>query len=102
MRMILFFDLPVKTKKDRKVYTKFRKKLIEKGFFMIQFSVYSKIYANRDSSIKDKESIKKIAPEKGNIRIMIITEKQYANIDVIIGGKSNQEQVITEEAMIIL
>ena len=41
-------------------------------------------------------------PEKGNIRIMIVTEKQYANIEIIIGGKSNQEQVVTEEVLLIL
>lgn len=33
---------------------------------------------------------------------MIVTEKQYANIEIIIGGKSNQEQVVTEEVLLIL
>ena len=102
MRMLLFFDLPVKTKKERRIYGRFRKVLIEKGFFMIQFSVYAKIYANRDAAIKDKDSIRKKVPEKGNIRIMIVTEKQYSNMEIIIGGKSNQEDVINEEAMIVI
>lgn len=102
MRMLLFFDLPVKTKKDRRIYSKFRKGLITKGFFMIQYSIYAKIYANRDAAIKDKEIIKRIVPEKGNIRIMIVTEKQYTNIEIIVGGKNNQENTINEEAMIII
>lgn len=102
MRMIVFFDLPVKTKNDRKIYSKFRKELIKKGFFMIQFSVYSKILANIDSATHEKESIRKIAPEVGHIRIMIVTEKQYAKMDIIIGGKTRQEKEITEEAMIVL
>lgn len=96
------FDLPVKTKKEKQVYTNFRKMLIKRGFYSLQYSVYSKIYANRDAAQTEKEIIKKNVPEKGNIRIMIITEKQYANIDIIIGGKSNQEKVITKEVLLIL
>ena len=39
MRVMVFFDLPVKTKKDRKAYTDFRKFLIKDGFIMVQYSV---------------------------------------------------------------
>ena len=102
MRIILFFDLPLKTKKDRKCYSEFRKRLIKKGFFMIQYSVYTKILANRDSAMKEKEMIKKIVPEKGHVRIMLVTEKQYSKMEIIIGGKSNQELVINEEVLIII
>ncbi len=102
MRMILMFDLPVNTKKDRQIYTKFRKLLIKRGFFALQYSVYSKIFANRDAAQNERETIKKVAPEKGNIRIMIVTEKQYANMEIIVGGKSNQEKNITEEVLLIL
>ena len=102
MRIILFFDLPVKTKKERKIYSNFRKNLITKGFFMIQYSVYTKILANRDSAIKEKESLRKMVPEKGNIRIMIVTETQYSKMEIIVGGKSNQEIIINREAMIVI
>ena len=47
MRLMLFFDLPVKTKKERRVYANFRKYLISKGYMMIQYSVYVKIFANK-------------------------------------------------------
>lgn len=102
MRMLLFFDLPVKTKSQRRIYSKFRKALIEKGFFMLQYSVYVKIYANRDAADADKNIVRRIAPEKGNIRIMIVTEKQFAKMEIIIGGISNQEKILTEESFIIL
>lgn len=102
MRMILFFDLPVKTKVERRVYSKFRKSLIKKGFFMIQYSVYTKILANRDTAYKEKESVRKLIPEKGHIRIMIVTEKQYSKMEIIVGGKSNQELIINEEVLIVI
>ncbi len=102
MRMILMFDLPVKTKKDRYIYSKFRNYLIKRGFYSLQYSVYSKIFANREAAQAEKNSIRKVVPERGNIRIMIVTEKQYASIEIIVGGKSNQENLITEEVLLIL
>ena len=56
MRIIVFFDLPTDTAKDRKVYSKFRKMLINEGFIMMQESVYSKIALNNSivNSVKDR------------------------------------------------
>lgn len=102
MRILVLFDLPTKTKKDRHIYSLFRKALIKRGYFMIQFSIYAKILANRDASNLEKDYIRKIVPERGNIRIMIVTEKQYSKMEIIIGGKSNQEKIITKEVMIVL
>lgn len=102
MRMILMFDLPVKTKKDRHIYSQFRKFLIKRGFFIIQYSIYAKILANRETANNEKNILRKVVPEKGNVRIMIVTEKQYSKMEVIVGGKSNQELTITEEVMIII
>ncbi|MDK7119332.1 CRISPR-associated endonuclease Cas2, partial [Streptococcus oralis] len=46
MRMILMFDMPVDTVEERKAYRKFRKFLIDEGFIMHQFSIYSKLLLN--------------------------------------------------------
>ena len=42
MRLILFFDLPVVSKEDRRIYATFRKYLIKNGYIMMQYSVYYK------------------------------------------------------------
>lgn len=102
MRLIVFFDLPVKTIKDRKNYTAFRKFLIKKGFYMIQYSIYSKLLFNRDQAYHVKEAIKKSVPNNGHVRVMMITEKQYAKMEVLIGGVSNQEKVLTEDPFILI
>ena len=39
MRILVFFDLPTETAKDRKNYSQFRKFLIKEGFIMMQESV---------------------------------------------------------------
>ncbi len=40
MWVLVFFDLPTETKKDRKAAGNFRKKLLTDGFTMFQFSIY--------------------------------------------------------------
>ena len=37
MWILVFFDLPTETKKERKAYTRFRKELMNDGFSMFQF-----------------------------------------------------------------
>lgn len=102
MRVVLFFDLPTTSKKDVRIYNDFRKYLIKNGYMMMQYSVYSKILPNRDSATKHIQVLKKQVPQNGHIRLMMITEKQYSNIDIIIGGKSNQEKVLTIDPVVIL
>ena len=43
MRLIVMFDLPVVTESDKKIYSKFRKFLLDDGYFMIQYSVYARM-----------------------------------------------------------
>ena len=40
MWVLVFFDLPTDTKKERKAAADFRKQLIQDGFIMFQFSIY--------------------------------------------------------------
>ena len=50
MWMIVMFDLPVGTDKERKKATKFRNFLLDEGFSMSQFSVYLKFCVLLDLS----------------------------------------------------
>lgn len=102
MRILLFFDLPVITKKQRKIYSDFRKYLIQQGYLMIQYSVYVKIFNNRDAAMKHTNSLYKNVPQEGHLRILIVTEKQYSKMQIIIGGKTNQEKIITKHPIIFL
>lgn len=102
MRIILFFDLPVVSEKDKRAYTLFRTKLIKSGYLMLQYSVYSKICSNRDSAVKHIAKLKQNLPDKGSIRILMVTEKQYAKMEILIGGKSRQEDIITINPLIVL
>ena len=52
MRIIVFFDLPVVKKKDRKIYAQFRRFLLNDGYDMLQFSVYSRLCNGTDMTNK--------------------------------------------------
>ncbi|MCK9166892.1 MAG: CRISPR-associated endonuclease Cas2 [Acholeplasmatales bacterium] len=102
MRLIVLFDLPVQTKKQLRIYTRFRKFLISKGYLMLQYSVYAKILNNRDSAVKHMDIIKKNCPIEGHIRLLLLTEKQYARMEIVIGGKSRTENIITIDPFVYL
>lgn len=99
MRSIVVFDLPVKTKSERRQATQFRKALLDDGFEMLQYSVYTRICANRDSANMHLNRVKRFAPETGSIRMLTVTENQYADMAVIAGEKSVQETKVTTEQL---
>lgn len=86
MRIILMYDLPMVTAKERRIYRDFHKKLVREGFYMFQFSIYVKLALNRTVSQQIKDKIKKIKPPVGNVSILEITEKQFSDIEFICGS----------------
>lgn len=91
MRMMIFFDLPSITDKDKKNYQKFSKFLKNNGFIMMQYSIYTKVVLSTHNVNYYKKKIYKNAPPFGNIRLLVITEKQYNSMELIIGNRSFSE-----------
>ncbi len=101
MRILVMFDLPVKTTAERKEYTRFRKYLIKSGFLMMQESVYCKMSPNSTLADAVIENVRKNKPEKGLVQVLRVTEKQYAKMEFIVGeGKS--EVLSSDERLVIL
>lgn len=94
MRIVLFFDLPTTTAKQRRDYSRFRKFLLNEGFEMMQWSVYTRICNGHDSMEKRINLVKKNLPPRGSIRALPVTEKQYANMRILLGNKTPNEQLI--------
>jgi len=85
MRLIVFFDLPSSTNKDLVEYRRFRKFLLKNGFIMMQESVYSRLVLNNNSSKLLKVQLQKNLPPAGLVQVMQITEKQFNDIEYLIG-----------------
>ena len=80
MWMIVLFDLPVIEKHERKEATKFRNFLLDEGFAMLQYSIYTKLFSGKDSCEKYYKMIRQNLPSEGKVDIITITDKQYGNI----------------------
>ncbi len=102
MRLILLFDLPMLTKTDKRNYTRFRKALIKDGFSMIQFSAYMRFCKNAFDADKHITRVKGFAPNRGNIRILNVTEKQYEGMVLVIGSETPTEQYVNEQFTLVI
>lgn len=91
MRMIVFFDLPVKNKAAQKAATRFRNFLLKDGYYMVQYSIYARICMGHDGVITHKTRLYNNLPENGSIRLLVITEKQYEAIEILLGNYKTED-----------
>jgi CRISPR-associated protein Cas2 len=67
------FDLPTETRKERKIASSFRKKLLDDGFSMLQFSIYMRFCA-REKCRSTHQKNKKQLTRTRQIGMMQITD----------------------------
>ncbi len=87
MWVLVFFDLPTETKKERKAAGDFRKKIMADGFAMFQFSIYLRHCASAENAAAHVSRVQKILPESGHVGIMCITDKQFGMMKIFQGKK---------------
>ena len=85
MRLMVFFDLPMLTDKDRREYNRFHKYLLRNGFIMMQKSVYTKLVINNVTSEAVKQRIRNNLPNDGLVELLEITENQFSKIEYLVG-----------------
>jgi CRISPR-associated protein Cas2 len=88
MWLFCFFDLPVETKKQRKLATGFRKDLLKDGFGMMQFSVYVRHCASRENLDVHVKRVSGFTPDTGSVSLLAITDKQFGNMVNLLGTKA--------------
>lgn len=101
MRMLVFFDLPVVTKQERRVATQFRNFLLKDGYYMVQYSVYARVCNGSDAVDKHRQRLKQNLPENGSIRLLVITEKQYESVEILVGNLKEQDKPFICEQLTI-
>ena len=65
--ILLFFDLPMLSKNDRKEYSRFRKELKKNGYVSIQESVNIKLLHNSAQNKRELEKLKSFSPKTGSV-----------------------------------
>ncbi len=80
MWLFVFFDLPTTTKIEKRHAAQFRKNLEKDGFSMMQYSVYIRHCASRESVDVHIKRVRKVIPPYGYVSILCVTDKQYSDI----------------------
>ena len=101
MRLMVMFDLPTETSKQRKQYRQFRKKLINEGVIMIQYSVYVRVCTTKSAAEFLEKRIKDFLPDEGIIQSLVLTEKQYSDMHFL-RGKMIEEVRNSSKRTVIL
>jgi CRISPR-associated protein Cas2 len=90
MWILVLFDLPTETKKERKAASQFRKELLDDGFSMFQFSIYLRHCPSTENAQVHIKRVKNSLPELGHVGILCITDKQFGNIELFVGKKAEK------------
>ena len=99
--LMVFFDLPVKTKKQRRIATKFRKFLVDDGYIMLQYSVYTRICRGQEAVNKHMGRLTKSLPGEGSVRSLQVTDAQYARMKTLVGTRRSEEQLGTDQMVLL-
>ena len=97
MWVLVFFDLPTETRKERKAATQFRKNLLDDGFGMFQFSIYTRFCASRENAEVHIKRTRRSLPEKGKVGIMQITDNQFGMIELFHGRKEAETEAPSQQ-----
>jgi len=100
MWLIAMFDLPVETMENRRDYTRFRKALLKDGFMMLQFSVYARFIPSEEAAEVHRRTIKACIPSLGQVRLLAITDHQFAKMEVFYGKKPRSPEDIPEQILL--
>ncbi len=104
MWIFCMFDLPVRTKKEMRMATRFRNALLDRGFSMKQYSIYIKCCSSLQAAKTQCRNLKKVIPDNGSVTFLYVTDKQYIMTDNFLGKNSteNEEEERRKNAQLLL
>ncbi|WP_461637758.1 CRISPR-associated endonuclease Cas2 [Labilibaculum euxinus] len=97
MWVLVFFDLPTETKKERKAASRFRKELLQDGFTMFQFSIYMRTCPSRENAEVHSKRVKQSLPEHGHVGILKITDKQFAMMELFYSQQAADKPEVVQQ-----
>lgn len=99
--MLVFFDLPVGTKVQRRAATRFRNFLKDDGYMMLQWSVYARVCRGEDAAEKHTLRVTKNLPKRGSVRALQVTDKQYARMRLLLGDAGKAEKEASNQMVLL-
>ena len=95
MWILVFFDLPTKSKTDTRNYHRFVDNLEKDGFNRFQWSIFLRHCASRENMAVHIKRVKGFLPPKGHIAILHVTDKQFGMMELFVCQK---QEVLPEMA----
>lgn len=102
MRILVFFDLPTTSAKAKREYVLFRRFLLKDGYDMLQWSVYGRIVNGVDSMQTHLKRLEANLPPAGSVRCLTVSEKQFAQMKILVGEPKKQEKTVNAIQMVLL
>ncbi|MHB1701908.1 MAG: CRISPR-associated endonuclease Cas2 [Acidobacteriaceae bacterium] len=102
MRLLVFFDLPTLTKANKRAYVVFRRFLIQDGYDMIQWSVYGRVVNGFDDMQVHIKRLSRNLPPDGSVRCLQVSEKQFAQMKLLVGLPKTQEKAVNAIQLVLL
>ncbi len=99
--LMVFFDLPTKTKPQRRRANRFREFLKKDGFMMLQLSVYARVCRGQDAVDKHVRRVRSSLPKEGSVRTLQVTDKQYGRMELMLGNAQKTESVGTSQMVLL-
>lgn len=101
MWCLVMFDLPTQTATQRRAYATFRNFLLDQGFVRVQYSIYTKYSTSGVLSARAVNLIKRAVPCTGEIRLLHITDRQWADMVCYFNSQQIPDPVEKPEQLLI-
>lgn len=98
---LLMYDMPMQTDIEVLEYKNFRKKLIEKGYYQLQKSIYIVRSKTKEKIELAEKQLTMLAPKNSSIRSIILTEEQFQKMKVISGDTTLGEKILNDKNKIL-
>lgn len=100
MWILSLFDLPVKTKRQRRNSTRFRNALLKEGFVRIQLSVYARYCLDAEVAASVRNQVKQLLPPSGEVRFLDVTSTQFARQEILYGKRKKKPECQPEQLLL--
>lgn len=100
MWCLTMFDLPTKTLANKRAYREFRDYLLDIGFVKVQYSVYAKYSPSGMTGSRTVLAVKSALPPGGEVRIVTITDNQWAKAFRFRNGAVENPEETPEQLLI--
>lgn len=66
--------------------------MLNDGYCMLQYSVYVRVCNGMDSVRKHEGRLNENLPETGSVRMLVLTDKQYSSMKILVGTTKKEEK----------